>query len=275
MWRRWIIRTLALVAYVAFLLAGGVILFLTLLDGRRGFIEAIEFIVSPGDWDPAVLVWLGGPVLVLVTSQWLFLVPACLKRPELGQRSRSLTLSIMMVAVVVAALTVGLVYGLAEGILLLRGESGVLGYFAPDTGQPLWRQALGWALLPLVLWPLSWIFWTPILLFFSRRRVGRTRWGRIIGLLLGGTILELLFIIPLDVLVRRRTDCYSYSGTLIGLVCSAFALVWLAGPGIIIPLTSKRRRLWAESYCMNCGYAKGPSPGQKCPECGYDWQGGG
>jgi hypothetical protein len=214
-------------------------------------------------------------VLVLVTSQWLFLVPACLKRPELGQRSRSLTLSIMMVAVVVAALTVGLVYGLAEGILLLRGESGVLGYFAPDTGQPLWRQALGWALLPLVLWPLSWIFWTPILLFFSRRRVGRTRWGRIIGLLLGGTILELLFIIPLDVLVRRRTDCYSYSGTLIGLVCSAFALVWLAGPGIIIPLTSKRRRLWAESYCMNCGYAKGPSPGQKCPECGYDWQGGG
>ena len=274
MWRRWVIRTVALIVYLAFLWAGGAILFIALTDGWTGVRQALPYIFSPADWDAAVLVWLGGPILVLVTSQWLFLVPACLKRPELGQRSRSLMLSIMMVGVVVAALTVGLIYGVAEGILLLRGDSGVLGYVAPDIDQPFWRQTLGWALMPLVLWPLSWIFWTPILFFFARRRVGRTRWGRIIGLLLGGTILELLIVIPLDVMVRHRASCYSYSGTLIGLMCSAFALVWLAGPAVIIPLTSKRRRLWAESYCMNCGYAKGPSPGEKCPECGYAWKDG-
>ncbi|MDY7107483.1 MAG: hypothetical protein SYC29_02495 [Planctomycetota bacterium] len=272
MWRRWIIRIFALVLYLAFFMAGAVLLFGLLIDGFNGLGDAIELIVSPREWDPVLAVWLGGPVLVLVTSQWLFLVPACLKRPELGQQSRSLTLSILAVAVVVAALTVGLVYGVGEGIVYLTGESGVIGSFAPDNGDPVWRQIVGWSLMPFVLWPLSWLFWTPILMVFARRRVGHGRWGRLIGLLLGGTILELLIIIPLDVMVRRRTDCYSYSGTLIGLMCSAFALVWLAGPGIVIPLTSRRRRLWAESYCMNCGYAKGPSPGDRCPECGHAWK---
>ena len=36
-------------------------------------------------------------------------------------------------------------------------------------------------------------------------------------------------------------------------------------------ITAKRRRLLAETHCLNCGYVKGPSPGPECPECGYAW----
>ena len=253
-------------------MAAVLLLVRTLADGLDGFASAIDLLLNPTDWDLQLLVWFGGPVLVLVSSQWIFLVPATLCRPARGAHSRSLMLSMTMIAIVVAALFVALVYSLGEAVVILLGGSDLFDLIDPYASGPIWRRALGWTLLPLVLWPASWLFWTPILWIFTRRTLGRGRWQRLVGLLLGGTVVELLVIIPIDIMVRRRTDCYSATGSFFALLFSAFALVWLAGPAIVLPITSRRRRLWAETHCTNCGYARCPSPGPHCPECGFAWQ---
>ena len=78
-------------------------------------------------------------------------------------------------------------------------------------------------------------------------------------------------VLPIDLMVRRRTDCYCGTGTFISMCFSAVALLWLTGPGIVIALTHRRRRTARQTHCGRCGQAKGPSPGPVCPECGYAW----
>jgi len=34
----------------------------------------------------------------------------------------------------------------------------------------------------------------------------------------------------------------------------------------------KQEKQRTENQCGQCGHAKGPTPGEHCPECGYDWQ---
>ena len=117
----------------------------------------------------------------------------------------------------------------------------------------------------------SWLLWLPILFVFARRKGPHRLHEKIIVLLLAGTVLETLVIVPIDVMVRRRTNCYCGTGTFFALCLSIWAWLWLAGPCVILAITAKRRRLIAETLCLNCGYAKGPSPGPVCPECGFDW----
>ncbi len=117
----------------------------------------------------------------------------------------------------------------------------------------------------------SWVFWAMMLLVFSRRLWADTVLGRLVVLLFGGTIVELLVVVPVDVMVRRRTSCYCATGTFLALCLSALGLLWLTGPGIVIALTARRRRLARATHCASCGHSKGPSPGPACPECGYTW----
>ncbi len=276
MWRRWTVRLIAAVAYCAFLMAGATIFLSTLMEGWEGFRKGVGTVFLPGEWVYNEGWWwilCGGPAIVMVATQWLFLVPVGFARPKDGTRSRSLTLSIAMIAIVVAALTAGLIYAVGEAIILARGGNDVLEVWGPQESGPVWRQTLGWFIMPYFLVPITWLLWLPVLMIFARRAFARGRWGRVVGLLLGGTILEVLIVIPLDVMVRRRTDCYCGTGSFLSIALSTFAFVWLVGPGIIIPLTSTRRRLWAESHCLNCGYAKGPKAGRgsECPECGQSW----
>ena len=102
----------------------------------------------------------------------------------------------------------------------------------------------------LIAAAISWLFWTVLLVRFVRRRQGQNVFGRIVGLLLGGTIAEVIVVLPLDIMVRRRTDCYCATGSFWTLCLSAWALLWLTGPGIVLALTSKRRRLWWDPHCM-------------------------
>jgi ribosomal protein S27AE len=53
---------------------------------------------------------------------------------------------------------------------------------------------------------------------------------------------------------------------------SAWALLWLCGPGAFLVLSrKKRRRAWARTHCTKCGYERGPSLAERCPECGHAW----
>ena len=53
----------------------------------------------------------------------------------------------------------------------------------------------------------SWLLWLPILFVFARRKGPHRLHEKIIVLLLAGTVLETLVIVPIDVMVRRRTNC--------------------------------------------------------------------
>ncbi|UCD76868.1 MAG: hypothetical protein JSV91_08050 [Phycisphaerales bacterium] len=138
--------------------------------------------------------------------------------------------------------------------------------------QP-WANHEEWARFS-IFWAqvvVGWLIWAVILAIFTRRGDPRRLHDRLILALLGGTILEVLITLPNDVMVRSRTDCYCATGTSVALCCSVRAFQWLAGLGIVLAITSRRRRFWGDTRWLNCGYAKGPTSGDKCTECGYLW----
>ncbi len=203
---------------------------------------------------------------LIALTQYLFLLPVVHLRPPQGTRSRSLTRSLILGALLAALITGALGLGVVE----LAGSI-LHGNFQEDPwGDELLSEIWIWPAL-FVLLAGSWIFWTMLLLIFSRRLWADTVLGRFTVLLLGGTIVELLVVLPIDVMVRRRTNCYCTTGTFWSLSVSAVGLLWLAGPGIVFALTARRRRTARETHCGRCGQAKGPSPGGVCPECGYKW----
>ena len=220
------------------------------------FVLHIVEIIGDGDW----WVTAGVPAASIVGSQIVFLVPVFSKRPPRDERSRPLLLSLVIGAAIAAMLTFALLLGVGEFIETVLEASLDL------------DDALATTLLVATVLG-SWVFWSAILLIFSRSIWADRALGRLVGLLLGGTLLEVLVVLPLDIMVRRRTDCYCFAGTFFALCLAVIATLWLAGPGVVIALMSKKHRLWRETHCERCGYAKGPSPGAKCPECSYAWVG--
>jgi hypothetical protein len=216
-----------------------------------------EALTTPDFIGPA---WL---VAVLATAaQVAFLLPAVRGRPVQASRPRSLYISLVIVAAIAAGLTVALGLALTELGATIAGGWG-RGRDMFDSGLAL--SAAGFALLA------SWGFWSLVLLIFTRDVWPDRTLGRIVRWLLGGTIVELAIVIPIDVIVRRRTDCYCASGTFFSLILAVSALLWLAGPGALLAATRYRRALRRRAWCGRCGHAKGPSPGEKCPECGTIW----
>ncbi len=201
------------------------------------------------------------PGLFIAITQYLFLLPVRQVRVGLQPRARPLLRGLVGAAFVGAMGMTALLLSLTDVVwLIARSEA-----YEYDDGY--------WGLFSLVLGVLvcSWLIWTPLLAWFCRRRPQLTTPGRLVGLLLGGTIAELVVIIPVDVLVRTRNSCYCATASFHATWLATLALLWLAGPGILLAVTSRRRRAWLESHCDNCGYPKGPSPGAECPECGYKW----
>jgi len=160
---------------------------------------------------------------------------------------------------------------LGLGLIELAGN-----LLAGDFSVNPWSQgdllSVPWVWPGLVLVVIgTWIGWTVMLLVFARELWTDTLVGRAALLLFGGTVVELLIVLPIDVMVRRRTDCYCAAGTFWSLVMSAVAIMWLTGPGIVLTLTRSRRRLARVTHCGRCGHEKGPTPGEVCPECGFRW----
>ncbi|MCH8164632.1 MAG: hypothetical protein IH889_03395 [Planctomycetes bacterium] len=208
--------------------------------------------------------WMIGvvPGLLIATTQYLFIVPLFDVRVRVARDGRPLLPSLIGAAFVGALGMTAMILALTDVVgLLFRGEAREYDAY--------------WSLTTVVLSVLacSWLIWTPLLAIFSRRRPHRTTPGRLVGLLLGGTIAEMVVIIPVDLLVRYRGQCYCATASFHGTWLAVLALLWLTGPGIVLAVTSKRRRAWLSHHCANCGYAKGPSPGPVCPECSYAWVG--
>lgn len=272
----------ALLSYVVVLMVLATLVYLFVLyadfsAGLSEFLMSIAEFELPDLSSPYWWMYCGGPSVMVATSQFIFLVPAGIERPRQGVGSRSLTLSLVAAGIPAGLLLAGIVYAATDAAVLLIGSSdydemSVMQFPPPspeEAGLGLWLMAI--LRFPWVLLPASWLVMSLLLLAYCRRHAGRGRWGRILGLLFGGTILELIIVVPVDIMVRRRTDCYCAAGTFHSLLFAALALVWVVGPGAFLALTSRRRRLWQETHCLWCGYPRGPSPGPVCPECGTEW----
>ena len=211
--------------------------------------DVVRELFESGPW----WVWCGVPAIVVALTQLLFVMPLARSELRLSTRGRSIVLSLVVGAGVAAMLTVGMTLALLELCDLL--------------GRGLDGGGLAIALTVLVV---SWGVWTAVFLLFTRNSREPACLERLVGVLLSGTIIETIAIVPVDVMVRRRTDCYCGTGTFYALLISAWATMWLAGPGALV-LYLRRRRRRARTHCVRCGYPKGPSPADRCPECGNSW----
>ncbi len=226
----------------------------------------------PG-WD-AFLEWPGAWLLLvalgLSASQVMFLLPI-FQRARAGERGTSLGRSLVVAGGIAGMLTCGLLMALASAVTLLPANAD------DEWGMPVmaFLSLLEWdndMLAPLsiglAVLAVSWVVWTLILRAFARRRHRDAAWlPRLTALLLAGTAIEVVLTVPVDLLVRRRNDCYCTTGTFGALIVGLTAALWLLGPGIVF-LLLRHRRPWDADHCPYCGYPRTGAASETCSECG-------
>ena len=271
-WRRRLLLAILLPLYVlllTYLSLGLATIIVDPIDGWHACFRAVYSVAILGEFRRAIepfsdgLMWLyfAGPAILVSVTQALFLAPVLVARPRKSASGHSLLLSFIMAGLVGAGLATGLFLALAQLVGMWAGWKE--DFIGDSSGS--WYLWLG---APLVI---SWVFWSAMIASFAKRQRNPSVLRRLIGWLLGATLIEIIVVLPLDIMVRRRTHCYCGTATGHTMGLAAWAGLWLAGPGIILAILSKRRRLWWETNCVACGYDKGPSPGAKCPECGFEW----
>ena len=244
------------------------------MDGE-GFDSCIELLRS---WwyEPNYWVHVGVLLLLMVGTQAAFLLPLVPLRITPGTPS-SLRSGIVVAAFAAGFLTLLLALAIFSLVQLLGGwldKDGlqVFPFVAVDGAAFLEPEAWmhGSFLVPLAFLLISWIVWSIPIARFLRRGQPLDRFSRLTGLLLAGTLVELLVLVPLEALIRRRADCYCSTGSFQGLVGGLVACVWLVGPGIFLILAN-RRPSWWKQHCQRCSYPRSGSGSIRCPECGWSW----
>jgi hypothetical protein len=120
----------------------------------------------------------------------------------------------------------------------------------------------------------SWAVATPLLLSFSRYKPPHTALGRISSRLLMGTLIEAAAVIPLDVMVRRKTDCYCGEGSLWSLTMCWVVGSLVLGPAMWLYPLRKRRLRWYRGVCPRAATTCAAVPVRiAVPECGAGWRG--
>ncbi len=161
-----------------------------------------------GSWE--YWIW----IVVLMLNQWaLLLLPVDLanKRPA-GKRSLvfQITASVLSMGLLVA----GLVLGLGE---VIRGEA-----LFDHTGW-IFFGVLG----------ISWIFWARVFATWSRKLETGDFIKRTCRTLFGGSVLQLLVVVPCHIYVRSKEYCCAGLGTAVGLACGLAVMLASFGPGIV------------------------------------------
>ncbi len=214
--------------------------------------------------DSGFLLVMGVYLSGVTVLQALLLLPVRRPRP-IRERGSSLWASIAAAGLVIAGLWLGAILLVVTLVCLAwDGHLEALEWLFRDLGARSWMF-----LVPLAL---GWAIATPLLAAFIRRGRRETVLARISTRVLQGTVVEVVAIIPLDVMVRRKTDCYCGTGTFWALTLCFTAGIVLAGPAVMFTLLSRRRRRWYEGKCEVCGYdMTGLLNADRCPECGSGW----
>lgn len=198
------------------------------------------------------LIWAG----IIAAAQAVFLWPV--RRPTFRlQSGASLWLSIGTVALAAGLLVGGIVAACVDAAWLV---------FDVEPGG----GAVGLLLGSLAI---AWLIATPLLVEFVRRERRETALSRIAAGLFLGTIVESVAVIPLDVMVRRKTNCYCGQGTFFALVACGSVGLFALGPAIFLLILARRRKRWYAGHCDACGYDMSGTPtADRCPECGAGWR---
>lgn len=267
-WARWIL----LACYVAFTLAW----YFVALTPQ----DPLGLSVQGTGW---VLVNFLIATLALFGLQLLLLLGAPHLHWPRPRRGRSIFVSLAAGSAIATMLSLGIVCALAslhklidapdsfrDGLIITSISPGPATAPSPPTAPvpaPFdWRTDIPWAILGVVL--AAWTFWFLVFALIGRGEWTR-RFSRMYRMLIAGTILELLITIPIDVQVRRRTNCYCGEGTFFSLAIGLTAILWVFGPGVAILFFIRRRqRLGQTGCCLQCGYNLRGLTSDRCPECG-------
>jgi hypothetical protein len=211
--------------------------------------EYLDLLTDAG-YGRTALLWL----LILTGLQCLFVLPVQLQVLT-HRRGRSVKLSLAAAGAFLAILLVAFTAAACE-LVVLYG-------LADDRG---WSWPAIWIGLAV-----SWAFFTALLVrYASRSRLSNddllTRVARAI---FAGTVVETAALIPIDVMIRRKTECYCWSGSFWALVVSGAVGFVVAGPAVFLPLLARRPRRSPAQLCQHCGYSRsGIAADAPCPECG-------
>lgn len=288
--RDWISRTPKWALLAAFWIAQGVVLYFgqaflyasqsgvggySFEEHADGSIHAVrtEHTRLLGEWPswddyagllvmPEFVLWMLGGIAAITLAQALFVLPV--RRPgPMGPKGKGLRTSLFVAGIAIGTLVFAVVlawYGLADAYDL----------WGPDAidAMPVPR----WAIIAVIV-GVGWAVATPLLIAFVRQGRKEAVLTRLSRRLLLGTIVETALLIPLDVMVRRKTDCYCWAGSYWALtVCGAVG-VFALGPAVFLPLLARRRKAWYAGHCAVCGYdMAGRLDAAKCPECGTGWR---
>lgn len=228
---------------------------------------AVYGTIAGGEWDPMPLadylqVWQDEEMLLLFAIwvplltglQCLLLLPLQM-RVKRGRRGRSVYFSMAAAGAFLALVVTGFGAALAEVIVLYSR-------LEPE-GWSAWMLFGGLGL--------SWLVFTVLLVRYARRSSRETDdlLTHVARIVFAGTVVETIALIPLDVMVRRKTDCYCFTGSLWALMLSGAVGIVVAGPAVLLPLLSPRPRWLRAGRCEWCGYDRtGLDAAAVCPECG-------
>jgi len=126
-----------------------------------------------------------------------------------------------------AAMAAALVTVLVSGIILAAAE---LFDFYPRYGEIQFWSVLG----------INWLFWSALFLLAYRHTPRLKIIAQWAGVLISGSLLELLITIPAHIVASRRPGCFAGMYTGLGVVAGILVMFWAFGPGIIFLFLSGR-----------------------------------
>jgi hypothetical protein len=188
--------------------------------------------------------------LVMLTVQALFLIGMPQLRWPRPTRRKPMWLSLAAGALVAALLTFGLV---ATALSALDIWYHVTESFGAN-----------------VVWIIvvSWVLWLTLFAFLWAGQRWLGGFTSLYKTLLAGTWLEILITIPVDVQVRKRTNCWCGEGTFFALVAGGTVAIWTFGPGLaFLFLTRRLQREGYFSLCRKCGHDLTSATTPRCPHC--------
>lgn len=218
---------------------------------NRPVSQLISKVLSSGDF---YIVLAGGSLLMLVLQTSL-LWPVRLPRAR-RERGRSMWISIIVVA--------GSGMTLAAGgfFLILSLVQTVFGHRFDDGSSNMIATTLTLVVI------ISWLALTPAVWLFVRGRNPDDAMTGLTRRLFAGGAVEFIVAIPVDVLVRRKTDCYCGEGSLVALIIATSFMLVTAGPLALLIALRARRQAWWRTRCSLCNYDLAGLPSAVCPECG-------
>jgi len=199
--------------------------------------------------DSEFALMMGITIAVLTIAQMIFMLPVC--RPGLmGRRGHGLKRSLSIAGLVIGGLTLAVVMAITEFLITVQEMN--LDFIDDLPGEPYLVIGL------IVL--LGWSIATPLLFRFTKPGRKETVLARLSKKLFLGTIVEVALLIPLDVMVRRKTSCYCWAGSYWALTLCGFVGVFALGPAVFLPILAKRRKSWYAGYCGVCAYDMSGTP---------------